>query len=340
MSYDINLGSNYNGNITKELEGSVEVKVYKNNKYLLTIVSTDISIITDYFSKYDSIDNIQYNNKDSNIVLYLKDSNHELNISNLVLTNNITLNIELKGDLTILNVDISSTNTSIVFLETEGLIVDSKLNFTYGIFKVVSPNISVVSSTVIFKTIGSISSNLNLIIDKDKIKENILTGLLNLNTVKELELVYAPTVLTITTNIEISTNGKLSVNSLFLKTVDSFNIPPYLLNDNVKRYFTSDISVLLDELEINDVYPTYRIISYYNKEEVGYVINNGSKYTYGYALVFMDEHYNLRSGFIKNGIVYTIEDFEENYKLKNQFDIKILKYVMGIEYVKSKLGLG
>ena len=187
MSYDINLGSNYNGNITKELEGSIEVKVYKNNKYLLTIVSTDISIITDYFSKYDSIDNIQYNNKDSNIVLYLKDNNHELNISNLVLTNNITLNIELKGDLTIRNVDISSTNTSIVYLETEGLIVGSKLNFTYGIFKIVSPNISVVSSTVIFKTIGSISSNLNLIIDKDKINENILTGLLNLNTVKELE---------------------------------------------------------------------------------------------------------------------------------------------------------
>lgn len=339
MGYDINLGSNYNGNITKELEGSIEVKVYKNNKYLLTIVSTDISIITDYFSKYDSIDNIQYNNKDSNIVLYLKDNNHELNISNLVLTNNITLNIELKGDLTILNVDISSTSTSIVYLETEGLIVDSKLNFTYGIFKIVSPNISVVSSTVIFKTIESISSNLNLIIDKDKIKENILTGLLNLNTVKELELVYAPTVLTITTNIEISTNGKLSVNSLFLKTVDSFNIPPYLLNDNAKRYFTSDISVLLDELEINDVYPTYRIISYYSKEEVGYVINNGSKYTYGYGLVFMDEYYNLRSCFIKDGIVYTIEDFEENYKLKNQFDIRILKYVMGVEDVKSKLGL-
>ena len=53
----------------------------------------------------------------------------------------------------------------------------------------------------------------------------------------------------------------------------------------------------------------------------------------------MDEYYNLRSGFIKDGIVYTIEDFEENYKLKNQFDIRILKYVMGIEDIKSKLGL-
>lgn len=339
MSYDINLGSNYNGNITKELEGSIEVKVYKNNKYLLTIVSTDISIITDYFSKYDSIDNIQYNNKDSNIVLYLKDTNHELNISNLVLTNNITLNIELKGDLTILNVDISSTNTSIVYLETEGLIVDSELNFTYGIFKIVSPNISVVSSTVIFKTIVSISSNLNLIIDKDKIKENILTGLLNLNTVKELELVYAPSVLTITTNIEISTNGKLSVNSLFLKTVDSFNIPPYLLNDNVKRYFTSDISVLLDELGFNDVYPTYRIISYYNKHEMGYVTNNNSQYTELYALIFMDQYYNIQCAFIVGDKIYTIEDFEENYELKNQFDIKILKFVKRIEDIKSNLGL-
>lgn len=339
MSYDINLGSNYNGNITKELEGSIEVKVYKNNKYLLTIVSTDISIITDYFSKYDSIDNIQYNNKDSNIVLYLKDTNHELNISNLVLTNNITLNIELKGNLTILNVDISSTNTSIVYLETEGLIVGSKLNFTYGIFKIVSPNISVVSSTVIFKTIVSISSNLNLIIDKDKIKENILTGLLNLNTVKELELVYAPSVLTITTNIEISTNGKLSVNSLFLKTVDSFNIPPYLLNDNVKRYFTSDISVLLDELGFNDVYPTYRIISYYNKHEMGYVTNNNSQYTELYALIFMDQYYNIQCAFIVGDKIYTIEDFEENYELKNQFDIKILKFVKRIEDIKSNLGL-
>ena len=339
MSYDINLGSNYNGNIIKELEGSIEVKVYKNNKYLLTIVSTDISIITNYFSKYDSIDNIQYNNKDSNIVLYLKDNNHELNISNLVLTNNITLNIELKGDLTILNVDISSTNTSIVYLETEGLIVDSKLNFTYGIFKIVSPNISVVSSTVIFKTIGSISSNLNLIIDKDKIKENILTGLLNLNTVKELELVYAPSVLTITTNIEISTNGKLSVNSLFLKTVDSFNIPPYLLNDNVKRYFTSDISVLLDELGFNDVYPTYRIISYYNKHEMGYVTNNNSQYTELYALIFMDQYYKIQCTFIVGDKIYTIEDFEENYELKNQFDIKILKFVKRIEDIKSNLGL-
>lgn len=339
MSYDINLGSNYNGNITKELEGSIEVKVYKNNKYLLTIVSTDISIITDYFSKYDSINNIQYNNKDSTIVLYLKDTNHELNISNLVLTNNITLNIELKGDLTILNVDISSTNTSIVYLETEGLIVDSELNFTYGIFKIVSPNISVVSSTVIFKTIVSISSNLNLIIDKDKIKENILTGLLNLNTVKELELVYAPNVLTITTNIEISTNGKLSVNSLFLKTVDSFNIPPYLLNDNVKRYFTSDISVLLDELGFNDVYPTYRIISYYNKHEMGYVTNNNSQYTELYALIFMDQYYNIQCAFIVGDKIYTIEDFEENYELKNQFDIKILKFVKRIEDIKSNLGL-
>lgn len=339
MSYDINLGSNYNGNITKELEGSIEVKVYKNNKYLLTIVSTDISIITNYFSKYDSIDNIQYNNKDSNIVLYLKDNNHELNISNLVLTNNITLNIELKGDLTILNVDISSTNTSIVYLETEGLIVDSKLNFTYGIFKIVSPNISVVSSTVIFKTIGSLSSNLNLIIDKDKIKENILTGLLNLNIVKELELVYAPSVLTITTNIEISTNGKLSVNSIFLKTVDSFNIPPYLLNDNVKRYFTSDISVLLDELGFNDVYPTYRIISYYNKHEMGYVTNNNSQYTELYALIFMDQYYKIQCAFIVGDKIYTIEDFEENYELKNQFDIKILKFVKRIEDIKSNLGL-
>ena len=339
MDYDINLGSNYNGNITKELEGFIEVKVYKNNKYLLTIVSTDISIITDYFSKYDSIDNIQYNNKDSNIVLYLKDSNHELNISNLVLTNNITLNIELKGDLTILNVDISSTNTSIIYLETEGHIVGSKLNFTYGIFKIVSPNISVVSSTVIFKTIGSISSNLNLIIDKDKIKENILTGLLNLNTVKELELVYAPSVLTITTNIEISTNGKLSVNSLFLKTVDSFNIPPYLLNDNVKRYFTSNISVLLDELGINDVYPTYRIISYYNKHEMGYITNNNSQYTELYALIFMDQYYKIQCAFIVGDKIYTIEDFEENYELKNQFDIKILKFVKRIEDIKSNLGL-
>lgn len=339
MSYDINLGSNYNGNITKELEGSIEVKVYKNNKYLLTIVSTDISIITDYFSKYDSIDNIQYNSKNSNVVFYLKDTNHELNISNLVLTNNITLNIELKGDLTILNVDISSTNTSIVYLETEGLIVDSELNFTYGIFKIVSPNISVVSSTVIFKTIVSISSNLNLIIDKDKIKENILTGLLNLNTVKELELVYAPNVLTITTNIEISTNGKLSVNSLFLKTVDSFNIPPYLLNDNVKRYFTSDISVLLDELGFNDVYPTYRIISYYNKHEMGYVTNNNSQYTELYALIFMDQYYNIQCAFIVGDKIYTIEDFEENYELKNQFDIKILKFVKRIEDIKSNLGL-
>ena len=339
MSYDLNLGSNYNGNITKELEGSIEVKVHKNNRYLLTIVSTDIYIITDYFSKYDSIDNIQYNNKDSNIVLYLKDNNHELNISNLVLTNNITLNIELKGDLTILNVDISSTNRSIVYLETEGLIVDSKLNFTYGIFKIVSPNISVVSSTVIFKTIGSISSNLNLIIDKDKIKENILTGLLNLNTVKELELVYAPSVLTITTNIEISTNGKLSVNSIFLKTVDSFNIPPYLLNDNVKRYFTSDISVLLDELGFNDVYPTYRIISYYNKHEMGYVTNNNSQYTELYALIFMDQYYKIQCVFIVGDKIYTIEDFEENYELKNQFDIKILKFVKRIEDIKSNLGL-
>ena len=339
MSYDLNLGSNYNGNITKELEGSIEVKVYKNNKYLLTIVSTDISIITNYFSKYDSIDNIQYNNKDSNIVLYLKDNNHELNISNLVITNNVTLNIELKGDLTILNVDISSTNKSIVYLETEGLIVDSKLNFTYGIFKILSPNISVVSSTVIFKTIGSISSNLKLIIDKDKIKENILTGLLNLNTVKELELVYAPSVLTITTNIEISTNGKLSVNSIFLKTVDSFNIPPYLLNDNVKRYFTSDISVLLDELGFNDVYPTYRIISYYNKHEMGYVTNNNSQYTELYALIFMDQYYNIQCVFIVGDKIYTIEDFEENYELKNQFDIKILKFVKRIEDIKSNLGL-
>lgn len=339
MSYDLNLGSNYNGNIIKELEGSIEVKVYKNNKYLLTVVSTDLSIITDYFNKYESLDNIQYNNKDSNIVLYLKDTNHELIISNLSIANNITLNIELKGNLTLLNVDITSTNKSIVYLETEGLIVGSKLNFTYGIFKIVSPNISVVSSTVIFKTTGSISSILKLIIDKDKIKENILEGILNLNTVKELELVYTPTVLTITTNIEISTNGKLSVNSLFLKTVDSFNIPPYLLNDNVKRYFTSNISVLLDELGINDVYPTYRIISYYNKHEMGYVTNNNSQYTELYALIFMDQYYNIQCVFIVGDKIYTIEDFEENYELKNQFDIKILKFVKLIEDIKNKLRL-
>lgn len=339
MSYDLNLGSNYNGNIIKELEGSIEVKVYKNNIYLLTVVSTDISIITDYFNKYDSLDNIQYNNKDSNIVFYLKDTNHELNISNLSIANNITLNIELKGNLTLLNVDISSTNTSLVYLETEGLISDSKLSFTYGIFKILSPTISVVSSTLSFKSVTSLSKNLNLTIDKNKLKENILTGIVSLKTVKELEIVYAPTLLTITANIEVSTNGRLSVNSLFLKTIDNFSIPPYLLNDDIKRFFTSDTSVLLNELEINDIYSSYRIISYYNKEEVGYVINNGSKYTYGYALVFMDKHYNLRCGFIKDGVVYTIEDFENNYKLKNQFDIKILKYVMGLEDIKSKLGL-
>ena len=75
---------------------------------------------------------------------------------------------------------------------------------------------------------------------------------MNLNTIKELALVYSPSVLTITTNIEISINGKLlgqpvtlqvEVKKLSGNTADSV-----LRLDKIKDYFTEE------EVEIVSLY--------------------------------------------------------------------------------------
>lgn len=339
MNYDLNLGAHYKGIIIKELKDYIEVKVYKDSKYLLTILSTHKTIILNYFYKYDSIDNIKYSGKNSDVFLYLKDTNYELNICNLVISNNISLNIELKGDLKLHNVDLSSEDNILINLETQGSITSSKLFFTYGLFRIKSPNISINNSSLSFKSSSSLSRNLELNIGGNHVRENILTGILSIENVDELEIRYLPNVLDIKTNIVLTNSGILSVNSSFLKSLDNFTIPPDLLNDNIKRNFTSNLSVLLDELDIKNEYDYYRIISYYNKHEMGYVINNSSQYKYFDVLIYIDQYYNIQCKFIINSIVYSIQDFEENYKLKNQFDIKILKWIKLIGDIKSKLGL-